>query len=204
MSTFQVGAEQYKKLPVLIGPDSCAGKTYIITGANNGLGLETARHLVASQADRVVMAVRNSKAGDKARIDIERTTGRKGVAQVWHLDLASHASVIEFANRASKELDRVDALVENAGVMLDRWTEADEGTETCMTVNVISTMLLAFLMLPKLVDTAARFRDAKPRLQIVSSALAFTVQKELEKGGQARIFEALNNPKTQDMDARYI
>ena len=75
-------AEQYKSLPILINESTCSGKTYIITGSNSGLGLETARHLVACSASRVVLAVRNLTAGETAKVDIEKSTGRKGVLQV--------------------------------------------------------------------------------------------------------------------------
>ena len=92
------------------------GQTIIVTGSNVGLGKEAARHFVRLNADKVILAVRNLAAGDEAKQDIERSTGRPhGVCQVWHLDLASVASVKAFATRASTELARVDCLVENAG-----------------------------------------------------------------------------------------
>ncbi|KAF1847272.1 NAD(P)-binding protein [Cucurbitaria berberidis CBS 394.84] len=139
MSMRQVIAEQYAKLPVLVDPETFLGKTYIVTGANNGLGLETARHLVRCSATRVILAVRNIAAGEAAKADIEHTTGHKDVAEVWHLDLSSSASVRDFAGKAKKELERIDGVIENAGEMLDSWTVA-EGMETSMTVNVINTM----------------------------------------------------------------
>lgn len=75
-------AEQYKKLPILANESTCLGKTYIVTGSNSGLGLETARHLVEFLASRVVLAVRNLTAGENAKKEIEKSTGRKGVMQV--------------------------------------------------------------------------------------------------------------------------
>ena len=79
-------AEQYKKLPILTNESTCSGKTYIVTGSNSGLGLETARHLVEFSASCVVLAVRNLTAGETAKADIEKSTGRKGVIQVSTLD----------------------------------------------------------------------------------------------------------------------
>src|SRR4051794_32669300 len=93
--------EQFKKLPVLTHDATCRGKTYIVTGANVGLGLETARHLVKSSAAKVILAVRNIEAGKKAKADIEHTTGRSGVVEVWQLDLASVESMKAFAQRSS-------------------------------------------------------------------------------------------------------
>jgi NAD(P)-dependent dehydrogenase (short-subunit alcohol dehydrogenase family) len=82
MVMLRLTAEQYQKLPILVDEETCIGKTYVITGGNSGLGLETARHLVAASAECVVLAVRNLKAGEKAKNDVEKTTGRKGVVQV--------------------------------------------------------------------------------------------------------------------------
>ena len=78
-------AEQYKKLPILANESTSSGKTYIVTGSNSGLGLETARHLVEFSASCVVLAVRNLKAGETAKKEIEKSTGRKGVIQVSSL-----------------------------------------------------------------------------------------------------------------------
>jgi NAD(P)-dependent dehydrogenase (short-subunit alcohol dehydrogenase family) len=202
MSMRQIFAEQYVKLPVLLDRNTCSGKTYIVTGSNNGLGLETARHLVGSSASRVILAVRNTEAGEKAKVDIERTTGRKGVAEVWHLDLASFASVKKFARKAKEELDRIDGVVENAGVWLDKWTVA-EGMETSMTVNVVNTMFLAVLLMPQLADSA-RKHGIQPRLVFLVSGLAFqtAAKHELVKGGKTNVFAGLNNQKKQSIDSR--
>ncbi|KAH8898766.1 NAD(P)-binding protein [Thozetella sp. PMI_491] len=201
MSVLQIIQEQYKTLPVLVSSEICAGKVYIVTGANIGLGLETARHLVACDAARVILAVRNTEQGEKARADIEHTTGRKGVAEVWHLDLASFASVQAFASKACGELERLDCLIENAAVALDSWSSA-EGMETSITVNVISTILLGALLLPKLSETARRL-TVQTRLVLVVAALGFQSQKELSKSGGGYVFDGFNDPKIADMDGRY-
>lgn len=82
MVMLRLTTEQYRKLPILADESTCSGKTYIVTGGNSGLGLETARHLVEFNASRVILAVRNLTAGENAKKDIEKTTGRKGVVEV--------------------------------------------------------------------------------------------------------------------------
>ncbi|KAF2833346.1 NAD(P)-binding protein [Ophiobolus disseminans] len=203
MSMRQICVEQYAKLPLLVDSTTCSGKTYIVTGANVGLGLETARHLVCGSASRVILAVRNTTAGKTAKSDIERSTGRKGVVEVWHLDLASSTSVEAFAAKAEKEIQRLDGVVENAGVWLDHWTEA-EGVETTMLVNVINTLFLGVLMMPQLMNSARKY-TVKPRLVFLVSALGFQAgaRKELNKGGSSNIFKSLNNQNQQNIDQRY-
>jgi NAD(P)-dependent dehydrogenase (short-subunit alcohol dehydrogenase family) len=202
MSALQVFIEQYKKLPVLVEPGTCSGKVYIVTGANSGLGLETARHLVRGSAAKVILACRNVSAGKQAKADIERTTGRTGVAEEWPLDLASFVSVQAFAKRACTELERVDALIENAGVFLDKF-EIVEGNETTMTVNVVSTIFLAILMMPKLMESAKKF-GIQPHVVFVVSALGFQMEKELAKSkGRNKLFDGINDAKIANMDDRW-
>lgn len=198
----QIIAEQYVKLPILVDNKTCSGKTYIVTGSNNGIGLETARHLVASSATRVIIAVRNTAAGEKAKADIERTTGRKGVLDVWQLDLASYASTKKFAERVRNELDRIDGFIQNAGVFLKNWTVAED-METTMTVNVVNTMFLAMLIMPKLIASARKF-SMQPRLIFLVSGLGFQApaKKELDKGSRTHVLQSVNNSKEQIMDER--
>jgi NAD(P)-dependent dehydrogenase (short-subunit alcohol dehydrogenase family) len=202
MSAKQIFLEQYATLPVLVDQNTCSGKTYIVTGGNTGLGLETARHLVGSSASRVILAVRNNTSGETAKADIERTTGRKGVLEVWNLDLASSASVKKFASKAAQELDRIDGLVENAGVFLDSWSLA-EGLETSMTVNVVNTMFLGVLMIPLMIESAKKY-SLKPRIVFLVSGLGFqaAARGELAKAGQSSMFQGTNSQKEQNMNAR--
>lgn len=127
-------------------------QTIIVTGANSGMGLEAARHFVRLDAAKVILAVRSLAKGQAAVDDITATTERPGVTEAWELDLASYASVEAFARRANA-LPRLDVVVANAGVFMFKFERA-EGDELTVTVNVISHMLLALLVLPKLRETA--------------------------------------------------
>jgi NAD(P)-dependent dehydrogenase (short-subunit alcohol dehydrogenase family) len=146
-------AKQPHNLPLLATAETCSGGTYIVTGANTGLGFEAAKQLVVLGAARVILGVRNIESGEKAQKDIEAATGKSGVAKVWAIDLASYDSVKAFAKRADTELDCIDALIENAGVAAYQRTMA-EGHVLDVTVNVLSTLLLAVLLLPKMSETA--------------------------------------------------
>ncbi|KAE9963415.1 hypothetical protein BLS_009319 [Venturia inaequalis] len=166
------------------------GKTVIVTGANTGLGLETARHYTRLGAEKVIIACRTVSKGETAKKSIEESTKRTGVVEVWQLDLASHESVKTFATRASSDLNRLDIVIENAGIQASNFSLA-EGFESTITVNVISTFLLGLLLLPKLKETAANF-NTQPHLVIVSSDVHFI--SSLSEKSSPRILDALNDP----------
>jgi retinol dehydrogenase-12 len=161
----QVFYEQLFVTPVYPTTD-CTGQTIIVTGANTGLGKEAARHLVKLNAERVIITSRSASKGEAAAKEIEETTGRKGIVEVWDLDLENYDNVKAFGERV-KTLKRLDAVIENAGKNTLTY-ENVAGNESTITVNVVSTFLLALLVLPKLQETA-RLYNIVPTLSIVSS-----------------------------------
>lgn len=174
------------------------GQTVIVTGSNTGLGKEAARHFARLGAAKLILAVRNTKAGEAAKDDIEQTTQcPPGTVEVWPLDLGDYASVKAFAARATKELERVDVLCENAGIATDK-KKMVEGHESTITVNVVSTFLLALLMLPKLRETARRF-GTRPRLTVVASEVHGWAK--FPERDEPNILAALD--KSEDLGERY-
>src|SRR5438046_5658635 len=95
-------------------PDQ-SGRVAVVTGANGGLGLETAREL-ARKGAHVVMAVRNQQKAQEAVMDITASVPDASLEPV-SLDLASQGSVREAAEEILRGHERVDLLVNNAGVM---------------------------------------------------------------------------------------
>jgi retinol dehydrogenase-12 len=165
------------------------GQTIIVTGSNTGLGLEAARHLSRLNASLVILAVRNLSKGASAKESILASTGRASNSiEVWELDMHSHNSLEEFAARVNK-LPRLDAILENAGSMT-KYFNIVAGYETTITTNVISTFLLALLILPKLRESAVKF-NIQPRLSIVASDLHF-LAKFTDRNAED-IFAALND-----------
>lgn len=166
-------SKQLRGLPLKTTAEACAGGTYIVTGANTGLGLEAAKHLVAIGAAKVILGVRDLTAGEEARAEIAKETG-KNTAEVWEVDLSKYVSVKAFADRAVAELDRIDAVIENAGVAA--LAGQAEGHLIQFTVNVYSTFLMAALLFPKLRESAKMF-GILPHLIIVTSNSVFDIQK---------------------------
>lgn len=169
---------------------SYEGKSVIVTGSNVGLGKEAARHFTRLGASTVILAVRSLPRGQAAKADIEKTTGTKDVVKVWQLDMSSYQSVIDFAAKATKELPRLDIAVLNAGVARAEW-EVFEKDESTLTVNVVSTFLLALSLLPKMKETASKF-NTRPTLTIVASEVHFWAKFPEGSAAEGRIFEQLN------------
>ena len=180
---------------------SFAGETIIVTGSNTGLGKEAARHIARLGASKLIIAVRNTKAGEEAKSDIVRTTKCDASSiEVWALDLSSYDSVKAFAERASK-LQRIDVLLENAGIAVQKYSQA-EGHERTITINVISTFLLALLLLPKLKSTARQF-NTSPRIVVVSSEVHGWTKFAEGQNPVGQIFPALDGEQTANMKERY-
>ncbi|KAL8907389.1 MAG: hypothetical protein Q9207_001439 [Kuettlingeria erythrocarpa] len=170
----------------------------IVTGSNTGLGLEAARHITRLGASRVILAVRNTEKGERAKASIEESTSRTGVVDVWQVDLTSHKSVQDFAHRA-RQLPRLDVVVANAGLMVDQWQIAEEDEVTVKT-NVVSTFLMGLLMLPKLQETATRY-NVRPRLVVVASDVHFLT--DLPERKAESIFDELRDERKANMRNRY-
>lgn len=174
------------------------GQTIIVTGSNVGLGKEAARHFARLGAAKVILAVRNLEAGEAAKKDIEGTTScSPGTVEVWKLDLGSYDSVKAFAARAANDLERIDVLCENAGIATGN-KKIVEGHESTITVNVVSTFLLALLMLPKLKETASRFGKETVLTVVSSEVHAWCKFPEWK---EASVFEALDG--SEDLSERY-
>lgn len=121
------------------------GKTVIVTGANAGIGKETAKELARRKA-RVILACRNLEKGKEAAQEILEETQQPVV--VKHLDLASLKSVRHFAEDILKTESRLDVLINNAGMSTYN-TEVElteDGYEVCFQANYIGHVLLTLLL----------------------------------------------------------
>jgi NAD(P)-dependent dehydrogenase (short-subunit alcohol dehydrogenase family) len=126
-------------------PDQ-SGRTAIVTGANSGLGLEAAREL-ARRGATVVLACRNTAKGEQAKAEIERTASADASVQLAALDLSSLASVRAFAQEFTAGHDRLDLLINNAGVMAPPRRETEDGFELQFGTNVLGHFALTGLVI---------------------------------------------------------
>ncbi|XP_049952521.1 retinol dehydrogenase 13-like [Schistocerca serialis cubense] len=121
------------------------GKVVIITGANTGIGKETAREL-ALRGATVVMACRDIQKCEKSRHEIVLESKNKYV-YCRTCDLASLASIRKFCERFKNEHKRLDILINNAGVMRCPLSRTKDGIETQLGVNHMGHFLLTNLLL---------------------------------------------------------
>jgi NAD(P)-dependent dehydrogenase (short-subunit alcohol dehydrogenase family) len=134
------------------------GRTFVVTGANSGLGYETARAL-AARGGHVIMTARDQERGERAVESVLAETPDAAV-ELRLLDLADLDSVRAFANTVRT----VDALINNAGVGMPKHEKTAQGYELQFGVNHLAHFALTGLLL----RTLALGRD--PRVVTVSSA----------------------------------
>ena len=142
---------------------SASQRIVLVTGSTDGLGREVARRL-AGQGDHVIVHGRNAERG-RALVD-EIAKGGKGSARFYAADFASLAEVRRLADDMSRDYQRLDVLVNNAGVWVDaakgRVTSTD-GHELHFAVNYLAGYLLTHRLLPLLE------KGRTPRIVNVSS-----------------------------------
>jgi NAD(P)-dependent dehydrogenase (short-subunit alcohol dehydrogenase family) len=131
-------------------PDQ-AGRVALITGANNGLGFETARMLAARNAE-VILACRSWSRGEQA---LRRLRAACPLAKVslLALDLADLASVEEAAATVMAERARLDLLINNAGVMVPPFARTKQGFELQFGTNYLGHFALTGRLLPLILRT---------------------------------------------------
>jgi len=137
--------------PALLETD-LAGKTFIVTGANSGIGLTTVGQL-ARQGATVVLACRRVAEGEAARASLV-AEGVRGTIEVAALDLADLASVRSFAQGFLAKHTALHGLVNNAGVMNTPKGRTKDGFETQLGVNHLGHYLLTELLLDVLKASA--------------------------------------------------
>jgi len=131
-----------------------SGKTAIVTGANSGIGYDTALDFARRNA-HVILAGRSLERSEAAADTIRSLTNNSGVV-AWQMDVSIMSSVRAFVERFNQEEDRLDILVNNAGIgsgSADN-TRTEEGLEKVMATNHFGHFLLTNLLLDKLKKSA--------------------------------------------------
>ncbi|PYH90938.1 putative short-chain dehydrogenase [Aspergillus ellipticus CBS 707.79] len=152
---------------------SLKGKTCIVTGANTGIGFETARQLLTLNAARVIITARDVSKGEAAvaalRQDPEvKSKNPSAITEVFHLDLDDYQSVLKFCNQVKREVPELDILICNGGTNIMDYRKSKAGHERVVQVNCYGHFLLTLTLLPLLHSTATK-RGTPSRVSIVGS-----------------------------------
>ncbi|HYH61738.1 MAG TPA: SDR family NAD(P)-dependent oxidoreductase [Solirubrobacterales bacterium] len=124
------------------------GREVLVTGASSGLGAATCE-LLAEAGASVHMLVRDLSKGEDVRSRISELTGSREL-RLWRCELSEQGKIREFAEGFTAEVERLDALVNNAGAMPPERTRTSDGIELSFATNVLGPYLLARCLSPSL------------------------------------------------------
>jgi NAD(P)-dependent dehydrogenase (short-subunit alcohol dehydrogenase family) len=124
------------------------GKVCLVTGANSGIGKQTALGL-ARMGATVVMVCRDKQRGEEARAEIKNGSGNDSL-DLLLADLSSQAQIRKLAKEFKDRYQRLDVLINNAGIGLAERAKSADGIEMFFAVNHIAPFLLTHLLLERL------------------------------------------------------
>ncbi|KAJ5098525.1 hypothetical protein N7532_005526 [Penicillium argentinense] len=181
---------------------SFAGKTVLITGANTGLGFSAALKFAVLGASRLIFGVRSLQRGEAARDKICQQTGYdKNNIRLYEVDMSTFDSVKTFGDAVSKE-PRIDIAILNAGVVSPSFRLSPEGYEMCLQVMVLSTALMAILLLPQLQKSAIISKEPT-HLELVGSIAGRSVKVNPFSKSDAPILDQANQPSLFGCQRQY-
>jgi len=128
------------------------GKVHIVTGANSGLGFVVAKELAKRNAN-VIMLCRDRKKGQDALEALKKETGSEKI-ELKIVDLSIPSQIHDFASEFLKTGNRLDVLINSAGVLLHKRTETSDGIEVTFATHVLGSFLLTEYLLPALQKSA--------------------------------------------------
>ncbi|KAK3306392.1 short-chain dehydrogenase/reductase [Chaetomium strumarium] len=188
---------------------SFAGKTVLVTGANTGLGFEAAVKYARLGASRLILGVRSADKGEAAKQRIVQLSGRRDddfFITVLLVDMAHFDSVRAFVQALGRATPRLDVALLNAGLANPSFQQSAAGWEMALQVNVLSTALMAVLLLPLLRATAAAETGTPPptppHLTFVNSFGHMLAEREW-LGPSGSLLELANNREGWDPRKSY-
>ncbi|KAL8994023.1 MAG: hypothetical protein Q9169_005902 [Polycauliona sp. 2 TL-2023] len=213
--------------PITPSTVSLVGQTGIVTGSNTGLGYHASSQLLSLNLSRLILAVRDTAKGEKAKSSVLATLKESSQGhgkpkpqpqiEVWPFDLTNYTSIIEFADRVRDTPNLyVNFIILNAGIARLDFEALPNGNEITIQTNWLATALMAITLRPIL---QAQYAEAKqnatnehtpqpPVLSIVGSEVAqWAVFKErtiaAASDPHTRVLDVLNNPKNFNASDRY-
>nr|MBI1228794.1 SDR family NAD(P)-dependent oxidoreductase [Cytophagales bacterium] len=202
-----------------------AGRIIIVTGANSGLGYETALAL-AKKGAKMIMACRSSSKATIAKEKIQQQVPNADL-EVMEIDLSSLQSVRKFAKAFQAKYKTLDVLINNAGVMAPPYSKTEDGFELQLGANYLGHFLLTGLLLEIIVKTpqsrvvtlsslvhkngVINFDDlqsetsynamkAYSQSKLACLMFSFELQRRLEKAGNLQTISTASHPGIADTE----
>ncbi|CAM2702986.1 unnamed protein product [Rotaria socialis] len=184
---------------------SMKGKTVLITGANAGIGYETAKDLLQRDA-RVIMACRNLNRGQQSLNQLVSETGcDENNIRLMECDLCSLGSVRAFAKLYNEEEERLDVLICNAGLSWASPMVTTDGFNSIIQANYLGHFLLTYLLLDKLkkcrrsrvINVSSKLHN---KIKSINWLDVFTQSRALPWFGSVRAFAKLYNEEEERLD----
>lgn len=133
------------------------GKTFVVTGANSGIGFQSSKRLVKAGAN-LIMLCRNEDKANAAAQELRQNASGSSSVETIQMDLASLSSVRAAAASVLETAPKIDALINNAGIMFPpRRTATEDGFELQFGVNHLGHFLLTGLLKDRVIDSEGRF-----------------------------------------------
>lgn len=182
----------FQSIPSIPRSVDLSDQTALITGANTGLGFESARQLLQLGLSHIIVAVRSQARGDAAAKQLQAEFPSATV-QVSTVDMTSYDSIMDFAKRC-ESLERLDIVILNAGLSSPAYERTEAGHELTLQVNYLSTALLALVFTPIL--KAKRRTTGPARLSLIGSDTSYYA--DLKHTDLEPILESMDNPARFD------
>lgn len=192
---------------------SFKGKTVLVTGATSGIGFRAAIKYAELGASTLILGVRSAEKGEKAKAEILRRVRAKSSPSpvpveieiiIKLVDLSTFASVKEFAKDVSESVGQLHVVQLCAGIMTPSFRLGAEGYEAAFQVNVLSTALMALLLLPKVQETALTGSDDgyMPHISFLNSSLSEDALRKWIPTDQTLV-QQVNNASRFDHKSQY-
>jgi NAD(P)-dependent dehydrogenase (short-subunit alcohol dehydrogenase family) len=179
-------------------------KAVLVTGANSGLGHEAAVKYAALGANPLILAVRTEAKGEAAKADIiQRTKCSPDIFIIETVDLTTFASVEQFCQRLKTRVAKLHVLQLVAGISTFEFKQSPANYEMSMQINLLSTVLMALLLLPAVRAAASEQTDGfMPHISFVNSIAHLETDPAWIPEGQT-LLQRINDPSKYDQVQQY-
>ncbi|KAK6064320.1 short-chain dehydrogenase/reductase [Seiridium cupressi] len=184
---------------------SFTSKAVLVTGANSGLGLAAAIKYAAQGASPLILGVRSLEKGERAKAAIMKAARvQESIFVVLTVNLASFASVQDFARAVSERVPRLHVVQLAGGVAKVNYEPTADGYESALQVDALSPGILGLLLLPKLRETAASLPGSESVHMSFVNSVAHQEVKVADLAPDQSLIQRANDQEKFDFQKQYF